>query len=295
VRPQHRLRVAPRQTPRRCTPPRAAARQHLSPQTWKRKASCLRPPLNFSLSNSCRRSTPSPWVRPASDWLRHRCGLCSVPVTRHRRRTRVCGDWLWHCHARHYQGGHRRYRRASRGIAAGMVNDSSSDKFCPWNRHRWRVLLHLSRRANRPSGICSRFQQFNGDECGNARSGMRCVSMPSRRETNYSCALTVLKTQPRHFNGKETMSSPDLHYATLLVRDRVGRHGCVHRRSSFHGALSDNLGGKRGSRKQRPQLGSGPRQARHYRPYRAVQNRGDLLIRQLLKLAQQDYFAKIQR
>jgi hypothetical protein len=181
------------------------------------------------------------------------------------------------------------------GLAAGMVNDSSSDKFCPWNRHRWRVLLYLSRRANRPSGICSRFRQFNGDECGPARSGMRSVSIPSRRETNYSCALTVLKTQPRHFNGKETMSSPDLHYATLLVRDRVGRHGCVHRRSSFHGALSDNLGGKKGSRKQRPQLGSSPRQARHYRPSRAVQNRGDLLIRQLLKLAQQDYFAKIQR
>jgi hypothetical protein len=40
--------------------------------------------------------------------------------------------------------------------------------------------------------------------------------MPSRRETDYSCALTVLKTQPRHFNGKETMSSPDLHYANLL-------------------------------------------------------------------------------
>ena len=42
------------------------------------------------------------------------------------------------------------------------------------------------------------------------------LSMPSRRETNYSCALTVLKTQTRHFNGKETMSSPNLHYATLL-------------------------------------------------------------------------------
>jgi hypothetical protein len=150
----------------------------------------------------------SRWVRPASDWLRHRCGLCSVLVTRHRRRTRVCGGRLWHCDARHHQGGHWRYRRASRRVGRRHGNDSPSDRFCSWNRHRWWFFLHFSRRANGPSGIRSRFQQFGGDECGPAHSGMRPVSMPSRRETNYSCALTVLKTQPRHFNRKENNEQP---------------------------------------------------------------------------------------
>ena len=48
-------------------------------------------------------------------------------------------------------------------------------------------------RAFRPT---PRVQPFNGDECGPARSGRRSVSMASRRETNYSCALTDPSTQP---------------------------------------------------------------------------------------------------
>ena len=30
----------------------------------------------------------------------------------------------------------------------------------------------------------------------------------------------AVETQPRHFNGKEAMSSPDLHYATLKEATR---------------------------------------------------------------------------
>jgi hypothetical protein len=92
--------------------------------------------------------------------------------------------------------------------------------------------------------------------------------------------------------GRGSPPAPGL---LIRCRDRVGHHGYVHRRRSFPGLLSDNLGGEKGSRKQQPQLGSRPRQARHYRPCGAVQNRGDLLIRQPLELAQQDYFAKIKR
>jgi hypothetical protein len=76
---------------------------------------------------------------------------------------------------------------------------------------------------------------------------------------------------------------------------REGSAGYVHRAGSFPGLLSDKIAGENDSRKQRPQLGSSPRQARHYRPCGAVQNRGYLLIRQFLEFAQQDYFPKIQR
>jgi hypothetical protein len=55
---------------------------------------------------------------------------------------------------------------------------------------------------------------------------------------------------------------------------------------SFPGLLFDKIAGENDSRKQRPQLGSSSRQARHYRPCGAVQNRGYLLIREFLEFAQ---------
>jgi len=53
---------------------------------------------------------------------------------------------------------------------------------------------------------------------------------------------------------------------SLTRFQRAGSAGYVHRTRSFHGLLSDIIAGENGSRKQSPQLGSRPRQARHTVP-----------------------------